>query len=906
VKRPAAPPGFVTRFLERVLPEDHREPLLGDLEERFQTIARERGARAAQLWYLRQALQAPIVAPRRIAHTHNPGDGSMSNLWSDIRHGRASDLVLHHVVYVLRQVRKSPAFYSVVVATLAVGIGAVLTMYDAMSRVLLRPPPHVVEPVNVVKPYFRYEPGDGLPRTSAVRDYGFYAHVIASSPWTLAALSVYASRELPIGSGLHAEFVPACFVSGGYWSALGVAPRVGRFFAEEESVPGSGARVAVLSHTFWTNHFGGKDSAVGSTILVRGLSYTVIGVAPDGFRGVEFDRTSLWLPISAYADGEPNALTWHRTGTVQFVGRLSRESTDSQAAAELTSLYGAYQNPHRPVLPRPQGARTTVVLGSVAGLWNGALERPAEARLAVWLLAIATVLLVAACITAGTLLLLRATQRRGELAVRTALGLSSGRLVLERVIESAVLAVAGAAGGLLIFWWLGGLLNGLLVPRAEWQPLIRESLMVVTAVTCVVMLAGIGGIVPLVAGRSSLAARLREGAVQTTRRSQVGRAFLVAQATLTVVLLVGAGLFLKTLGRIGALDLGMDVERVYSATFASAGSGRPASEIGAAYEAALSIAATVPGIEAASVASTVPLRSARSGGVEFPSAVATSLAAGQGLPSVNYVTPGFFETMGMQVTEGRGFRDDDRGGAPVMVVNETIARLGWPGRTPIGNCLPYRRGGECATVVGVVRDARAFGLRESGWLYYYQPLPERSSAAGTLLFRLAASGSGGATTLLQALIRNGDRWPPVKIERVGEALDPQVRPYRLGALIFAVFAAVAVLLSAFGLYTTLAYSVSLRRRETGLRLALGATSGVIASAVLRDGSAIGVVAVALGSAIALLAGRRVGEFLFDVSPSDPWVFGAVAVTTIIVCIAASALPAWRASRVPPSEAMRAE
>jgi predicted permease len=384
------------------------------------------------------------------------------------------------------------------------------------------------------------------------------------------------------------------------------------------------------------------------------------------------------------------------------------------------------------------------------------------------------------------------------------------------------------------------------------------------------------------------------------------RSLLVLQVGLCVVLLVGAGLFVRSLQRIDRLDLGLDRDNVLVTTVDFTGSGRAPESIIAFYESALERVRALPGVDRVSLSTGIPLRSARSGGrIQLP-AGADSIRDEHGSPSVNYVSPDFFATTGTRIVQGRDFLPAERHDAKVILINETMARLAWPGRSPVGECVPFRGEDWCATVIGVVENARRAELREPEYLIYYRPLSPVEPDSRVLLIRVDQRARIGAATLRRALLELDPTLPYLHVETLGAALDPQIRPWRLGASVFTVFGALAALLAAIGLYSALAYATTQRTREIGIRLAIGARAMDVATLVMRDGMRVALAGIAVGLAAALIAGRWIEELLFEVSPRDWSVLAAVSAALLFVVLLAGWGPARRAMRVDPTVAMRAE
>ena len=816
------------------------------------------------------------------------------------------------LAYTLRGLRAAPLFTAGVVLTLAVGVGAAALMYGTMRRLLLRPPPHVAAPERLAKAYFHHEaPGDSA-RTFDQSSYPLYERLRAGTRTLAGAAAYQAGEELAVGAGSDAQVVRATLVSGGFWHTLGARPAVGRFIADDEAHPATGDRVVVLGHALWQRRFGGDPAAVGATLRVRGQPYRIVGIAPRGFRGVELTDTDVWLPLFAYADGDAGRATWHTFAgsfNLAFVVRPKPGVPAEQAAAELSREHAVVvAEANRPLPPQARWrGRTRVTLATLTGALGGDGRRIPEGTVSVWLVGVAVALLAIAGANVASLLLLRALRRRREFAVRRALGMSRARLAALLLGESALLAALGGTAAAAVVAWGGTWVRRVLLPGmvSESAGVDWHVLAVATAVVAAVAL--LTAFVPVLHTRGDAPAALRDGAQHgAARRSRVYWGLLVAQTALSTVLLVGAGVFLRSLYRAATLDLGLDTERSHVVHVDFAGSGRSGRETAAFFERALERVRAVPGVASASLATVAPLRGAMGLGLGVrPNG--DFVSGPQGASFGDWVSDGYFDATGMRMASGRGFTAADRAGPPVAVVNEALARLAWPGRSPLGQCAYLSSAREtCARVVGVVRNAHTFQLREEQRLWVYAPLAPAEEGRQVLLVR-AAPGVRGVDRTLRRVLRELDpALPYVDVQRLGDALDPQLRPWRLGASVFTAFGGLAALLAALGLYSAVAYAVTQRTREIGVRRALGATTPAVVRPVLGDGLRVGAAGVVAGIALALAGGRWVADLLFDTSPRDPAVLTAVAVTLLAVAAAASLAPARRAVRVHPTEALRAD
>jgi predicted permease len=749
------------------------------------------------------------------------------------------------------------------------------------------------------------------------RDHSSYPYYerLREDARSLAGVAGYTFDNVIVGRGPSAARTWATLVTGGYWSTLGVRPALGRFMTDAEAHPATGSRVIVLEHDYWRRRFGGDPAVVGTTVAMNGLPYEVIGVAPDGFRGVELG-SEVWLPLFAMDDdANGRKHTTHESAGSFNLSFVVRPRTDVAPTRVTQELERALVRMHEldavgREQPREASEQWTVSLWPLTGALGGDGERIPEATVVVWLVGVAGVLLVIAAANVATLLLLRAMRRRREIAVRLALGMSRGRLAGLFLVESALLALMGGTAATVAVMWGGAwirrtLLVGSMVGE---RPGIDWPLLVATTITVVVVTLATG-LVPALQVRGDVVAGLRDGAQHgATRRSRMHRGLLVAQTALSTMLLVGAGLFVVSLHRVRTLDLGLEPNHAWLALIDWSGSTRTPREIAAFHERALERVRAIPGVTHAGIASNAPLRSIQAAGISTTPNGQPVLLPGGGASYVNYVSDGFLEATGMRMAAGRSFTAADRTGPPTIILNETLARMAWPGRSPIGECAYFDAGSRCSRVVGVVRNARTFRIKEdmAEWPWLYVPLAPTKLEDRVLEVRVAPGIRGIEATLQRTLRELDPDLPYVDVQRLAHNLDPQMQPWRLGARAFTAFGLLAALIAAVGLYTAVAYAVTQRTREIGVRLALGAMAGAVVRLVLGDGVRIALAGVALGLLGALAGGRWIAALLFDTSPRDPLVLGGVAMVLVLVAIAASAAPTRRAVRVNPMQALRSD
>ena len=823
------------------------------------------------------------------------------------------------VRYAVRGLGRNPAFSLVAVLTAAIGVGAVAGMFGVLQTLLLAPPPHVETPDRVFRLHELFpnarggaEPAEPGTRTS----YPFYEWLVEHAD-TLESVAAYAQTDLAVGIGSDARMTRAVMVSAGFWRTLGVRPALGRLLLDPEAHPATGARFVVLGHGFWQRRFDGRPDVLGETLRIKGQPYEIVGVAPRGFRGVELSDVDLWLPLFARDDGSSRAVTWHTSGTsyaLTLVGRLRPDVTLAQSEAHLTGLQRTFlEETIAPLFPpgvTPLGwyREARVLLGPVTGGFGSDLRPIPEARVTAWLVGVAVVLVAIACLNAAGLLLLRAMRRRREIAVRLALGISRWRLARQLLTESLVLALLGGAAAFAVLVLSRAWLQRTILPAMAWEPatVVNPGVLAVAAgATLVTALAA--GFGPLwYVGRGALPAVQSRILDAPGRRPRVQGMLLAAQAALSVMLLVGAGLFLRSLHNAATLDIGLDRDNVVSIRVDFTGAGREPDDVARFYEAALERVSALPGVTRTSLARDIPLRTARAETFRLPGRDDRVTTPTGVAPFVNFVTPGFFETTGMRIRAGRGLLESERAQGQVIVVNETLARLAWPNRSPLGECV-YRFDEEaCTTVVGVVADARRFSLVEDSQPFFYALLPSADTGPRALLVRTALGQPRLDRVLRRELTALDAGVPYIRIETLGEALNPQIRPWRLGAALFTVFGALAILLAMIGLWSSVSYAVSQRRHEFAVRLAVGATPTRLVRLVLNDGLRTALIASAAGLLIAAATTHLIADLLLQVSPRDPVVFAVVASGVLTVAALASLWPALRASRVNPAEALRAE
>src|SRR5262245_41801 len=809
--------------------------------------------------------------------------------------------------YAIRSLAKSPGFTAIAVATLALGIGANTALYGWVRALLLSPLPGVARASEIVAIETKTPAGTRI--DSAWADYAD----LAAQSGSFSGVVAFQTRHVTFQQRDGARRLYGLFVSGNYFDVLGVQSELGRTFRPEETRVGSGAAVAVIGHGFWKRYFASDPAAVGSTVRVNDQELTVVGVAPADFKGtVNGLNFEIYIPLAAASrlggevGGSRAGLEGNRTTRwLAMMGRLrlgtSLRPVQAEADAIAARLAAIYPDSNRgmgfvvePVWKATYGAPSrfgTVVVALFAAVGLG---------------------LLVACGNVAGLLLVRASARRREIALRIALGATRGRLVRQLVTESAVLALAGGAVGLLLIPQVNALIAGILPPGIPLPidldpPLDGRVFAFAFGLSLVTGI--LFGLLPaLHASRAEVQEEIQEGtpgAGTGPRRQRLRRVLVVAQLALAVVLLCATGLFLVSLRNAERIDPGFDRSDVLLVGFDFPAAIDRVSAI-PFYRRVLERVERIPGVVAASYGNHPPLWI--EGGDRGEGAVDGYVPGPDENMKIDITLtwPGYFELMRMPLASGRDFTEqDDAHSQPVAIVNEAFASRYLTGRPPLS--AKVRMAGADRLVVGVVRTAKYRSLTESPRPFVYLPqlqiLP-----AGTALHVRIAPGTPPGPTLER--IRSEVRAIDPRVATLGaslfEATETAVLPQTLGARFLGALGALALLISSLGIYGVTAYSVSRRRREIGIRVALGARPAEVRHMILKEGAWLAAAGLAAGLAGAFLPTRLPGSLLIDVRPSNPLILATVALVLGGSALAASWIPARRAARIDPAEALRIE
>jgi predicted permease len=813
------------------------------------------------------------------------------------------DALRYDVIYALRQLRRAPVFTAGVVATFALGIGANATMFGVIDQLLLRGPKYVREPDRIVS-FAAGAEGRGFgqknfnyPAYKAIRDHATgFASVAATDEITV-----------PMGNGENARNLKGLLATASYFPMLGVTPQLGRFFLPEEDVEPTGAPVVVISDAFWASQFGRGRSALGARLHLGDREYSVVGVAPPGFTGLDLTAPDVWLPMTSAGSMQPMGRHWATNSGGTWLSIHARLAPGIPAAATAASVMRVVREAAPNAFFTGKNWRFSVR----PFLSTRAADQGADATVTTLLAAMSVVVLLIACANVANLLLARGLRRRREIAVRLAIGVSRSRLIGQLLTESLLLALLGAVAALFVAYWSGGLLRQLLLGdiASNLSPVDPRVL----AATAVVAL-GTGlltGLLPaLQTTRPELAATLKTGDREGGGRHSRTRSMLLAgQAAMCFLLLIGAGLFVRSLDKLGSMRMGVDVDRVLIGSMNLHAVGRPNSEADAIYARALEAVQNAPEVRNAAVAATVPFGASFGTSVVIPGEDSLRHV----FAMYNAVTPDYFRTLGSQLLAGRQFgASDAAGAAPVAIVSEELAQRYSRTESPVGRCVRINADtAPCTTIVGVVENVRRQSIFDDSIPFIYFPLAQLRTAISDRQL-IARVGNGDAERLAEPIRRAMQRAAPglpfadVRLVASEPIVRQEMRPFRLGASLFGAFGLLALVLAAIGVYGVVSYDFDQRRREVGVRRALGAQSLSVGTMVLRHGLTVIGAGLAAGAIIAYALGRFIAPLLYQMSPRDPTVFSSVGVILVGVATLACLVPAWRATRVDPAIVLRSE
>jgi predicted permease len=900
------PPTLASWLVARSVDDRRRDELLGDLEELFHTQSIERGRTAARRWYWRQAanvvidairqskarrLLAPSESRRTAGRVEGAGDSLMQTLLQDLR-------------YAGRSLAARPGFTAVAVLMLALGIGANATIFSWVNSVLLNPLPGATQPGSLVQLSYLFK-GDVLTSFSFpdLQDLRRESKLL---------VGMAGRDDLSVGIVIDrdAERAWSEIVTANFFDVLGVPMTLGRDFIASEDQPGTPGAV-VLSHAYWSRRFNADPAVIGRAIKVNAQPFTIVGVAAEGFLGGEsglgFD---LWVPIGTQpvVTAGGNRLDQRGNRWMSVLGRLAPGVSPEQGAAELNSVLDGMR---QTFASQNRYIDQSITLFTIDRSPTGgiAVLRP----VLLILMAVAALVLLIACANLAGLLLARASARQREIAIRLSMGAGRRRIIQQLLVEGSLLAGLGAIAALVALRWTSGLLIGFAPPSElpiQLNVTIDAQVLWFTAALAVgtVLLFALAPAVQ--AAPADLAGMLRDAASagRAFGRHRLRRGLVVTQVALSVVLLVGAGLCLRSLQAAAVMTPGFDAANVTVGWLDLFSAGYTPAEGRAFYARALEQIRAVPGVEAASISRRIPLgfTGNSSSDVRIDGYTADADEAPQ--IGLHFVASDYTRTLRIPVTSGRDFTDADTFGQPlVAMVSESMARRYWPDRTPIGGrfALGNAPNPEWITVVGVVRDIKQRSFTERPTPHAYLPLLQFYGPRSILNVR--AAGGADVTADLQRVMRDIDPAVPFfNIGRLADQTKAATFQQQLIADLLIVFGALALLLAGVGSYGVLSFLVGLRRREIGVRIAIGATRADVFRMIASSGARVIGTGIVIGLLLSIGVGMGLQSMLIGVRPIDPITYAGVIGVLIVVASAACMLPARRAASLDPVTTLREE
>ncbi|HET9372851.1 MAG TPA: ABC transporter permease [Vicinamibacterales bacterium] len=893
------------RLLLALLPRDFRTRFGGEMLATARAIDAERPRRPSRtIRAVCDALLMPFSLRAELRHEARSSPAERRTI--------PMEAFVRDLQFAWRGLRREPSFTAFCVITLALGIGANAAMFGIADRLLLSGPDHVRDADRVVRLFWTVNIPGRPPITTDGFGYVSY-ELLNRGTQSFAGVASYAINDETFGTGGETRLVKVGYATADLFTILGVQPARGRFFTADEDRPSGAISLAVLSDEAARTWFPGAE-AIGQSVTLGERPFTVIGVAPPGFTGPQLGRVDAWVPgtINSSRVTSDWTTSWNAQW-LRIVGRLAPGVTLEQAGQEATAIhrrgYGGTEEIERQ-------ARL-----SVAGL--GASDsgtETADARIVRWLMGVSALVVLIACANIANLLLARGLRRGREVAIRAALGASRLRVARLLLIEAVLLAGLGSIVGLAVAYEVGAAARALLFDSIAWTSSpVNVRVLGISAALAIVTGLAIGLIPALRSSRTNLTGALKTGAREGgSSRSRLRTALTVTQAALSVVLLVGAGLFVRSLWNAYTLDLGFDPDRVTVVSASReplsrypAGPARVAEQTRRRgfYREVLARVRAIPGVEHASIAVGMPFGNRFTLAVRAEDVPELPKLPGGG-PGLSAVSEDYFETMGTAIRRGRAFTAaDGPGSEPVAIVSELMASTIWPGSDAIGKCLLVGPAPKtCTRIVGVAENTHRSRLRENPVMHYYIPAGQEAALGfGGAVLLLRTDDRSETTTEVRRLLAGADRTITyIDAETVREQIDPQMRPWKLGASVFAISGLLALVVASIGLYSVMSYLIAGRRHEIGVRMALGARDADIVRLVLGGSVAMALAGVILGEAIAAALGPLVAPLLFNTSARDPLVYGGVGVLLLSVALVATAGPAMRARRVSALEALRTE
>ena len=814
----------------------------------------------------------------------------MKNLLQDIRYG-------------LRTMFKTPGLVLVVVLSLGLGSGLNITIFSLINAILLQPLPAIPQQEQLVEVYTS---SPGL-RFGAVS----YPDYVDYREGNQVFSGLLAQRVTPVSltSGGNNTIVASAIVSGNYFTALDVKPALGRGFSPEEDKTPNSHPVVVISHSLWQRGYGGAQNILGESIIVNSQSFNIIGVAPEGFVGTTVGLApDIWFPMMMQGRVMPGAdrLTTRGTRWLNVVGRLkpgvSREQAEAGMQGVVSRLAQEHPNTNKANTPTvvPLGEGSTGIKKNMSGVL-------------MLLMAVVFLVLLIACFNVANLMLARALTRHKEIGIRMALGATRMRLIRQLLTESVLFSLLGGVVGLLIAYVSTKLLLNL-VPPTSIPVVFDLSLnrqVFIFALLVSILTGIIFGLAPAIqTTKANLIPALKDDGAGSGqggyKKSRLRDLLVVGQVAISLILLICAGLFLRSLQNAQSSNLDFTPEKLAIVSTDVGLQGYDQEKGQRFYQQLTERVGQLPGVESASHAYIVPL----SGGGMYQ--IGIQIPGYEPPPNTqltidyNIVGPKFFQTISIPFVQGRDFSDfDAKSAAGVCIINEAMARRFWPTQNALGQRLSLTSGKTQLEIVGIVKNSKYYNLKEEPLPYIYLPFLQNYNARMTVF----AQSSTDMGTLLPALRREVDaldKTIPSKILTMKDALSTMLIQQKLAAILLTIFSLLALLLATVGLYAVMAYSVSNRTREIGIRMALGAQRGDVLKLVLKQGMLLTLVGLGVGLVAAFALTRFLAGLLYGISATDLTTFGVITIFQVAVALLASYIPARRATRIDPLRALKYE
>lgn len=815
------------------------------------------------------------------------------------------ETIARDVRYAARFLRRSPVFTTVAVLSIALGVGANAAVFTIVDRVYFRPPAGVADADGIRRLYLRAEAPGRPPYTFGVLDWEEYFAVDSLPVFQSVAGFLYPS-PVKLRAGFDAPTADRSLVTWRYFSLLGVRAALGRLLLPEDDHDGA-TPVIVLSHPYWRREFGSDSGVIGRVMTLGGQQATVVGVAQAGFTGLHIEPTDLWMPVAPVMSLPqhfgPTWRTGRNTKSVNTVVRLQERVSEGLAASEVTRRIQVLPSTAR-FMP---GGRYSSELGSIIQA-RGPARKDAGMEVALRLSAAAVLVLLAACANVGSLLLARGLARERELAVRLAIGIGRGRLLAQLLAESLVICALGGAAALVIAQFGGWFLRTLVMPDVAWtsSPLDGRIVVLTLATTF-----GVGVVATLLpawrASRTEVGHALKTGMQSGTSGHRLRSALLAFQLAFSLVLLVGAGVFTRSLMRATRFDVGYDARQAVMVSMSFAQGLQSAPNLDAILTDAADRLRRVEGVRDVARTVGIPFSAIYFDRLAIPERDIAEEQKGKHwflFPA----TGAGMRALRVRPVRGRLLDDNDlRGSTPVVVVSEGLARQLWPGEDAIGkrlkvgaDSMPYRE------VVGVVRDMVTVDITRSGEAQFFVHPDQLGWDSRYLVLRVDGDADEAALRIRSTLTGWRTDYSTLTVRPLGLRIDEQMRPWRLGAMVFGGFGAIALALAAIGVFGIVSFVVTRRTAEFGIRAALGATRGRLARLVLGSTVAFAAAGLGMGVVASLAASRWLKDLLFHTSARDTASIVAASLLLLLTTVLAALAPMRRATRIDPAIALRAE